>query len=122
MKVLVADDHSVFRTGLVQVLRVLRRDVEVVEATDFEDALRAAAGSDRFDLVLVDLLMPGMEPFEGDVGSVRRQEDGPEDGLLGVDAVRRYPWRTGDLWFDDRCHRSSSVPSSTRPHHDEGRV
>jgi DNA-binding NarL/FixJ family response regulator len=65
MKVLVADDHSVFRTGLVQVLRVLRRDVDVVEATDFDEAVTIVSGPGEFDLVLVDLLMPGMEPFEG---------------------------------------------------------
>lgn len=65
MRVLVADDHSVFRTGLRHVLRTLDDKVSVIEACSFQDALDMMSKGETFDLILVDLLMPGMDPFEG---------------------------------------------------------
>ena len=64
MKVLVVDDHSVFRTGLIQLLRTLGEDVEIVEANRFDEAERIATESD-LDLITVDLVMPDSEPFVG---------------------------------------------------------
>ena len=37
MRVLVADDHSVFRTGLCQVLKALAENIDITEAGDFQD-------------------------------------------------------------------------------------
>lgn len=65
MRVLVADDHSVFRTGLKHLLAALADDVAVIEAENFHQAIDALNGGQDIDLILIDLLMPGMEPFEG---------------------------------------------------------
>lgn len=65
MRVLVADDHSVFRTGLRHVLRTLDGEVTVSEACSFQEALDLTTKGEMFDLILVDLLMPGMDPFDG---------------------------------------------------------
>ena len=65
MNVLTVDDHSVFRAGLGPVLKRLDPDVKLLEAHDFKSALKAAEENPDLDLILLDLLMPGMEAFEG---------------------------------------------------------
>jgi DNA-binding NarL/FixJ family response regulator len=60
MKVLVADDHALFRSGVHQLLEQLDDDVVVVEACDFQEALRSASEHADINLVLLDLNMPGV--------------------------------------------------------------
>ena len=63
IRVLIADDHAVVRQGLRTFLD-LQDDIEVVgEAADGASAL-AAAESLRPDVVLVDLVMPGVDGIE----------------------------------------------------------
>ncbi|MDA0305787.1 MAG: response regulator transcription factor [Proteobacteria bacterium] len=65
VKILLADDHALFRDGLRQVLVGFDPDICVVEAADYPQAI-AKAGTERdFSLALVDLAMPGMERFAG---------------------------------------------------------
>jgi DNA-binding NarL/FixJ family response regulator len=60
IRVLIADDHAVVRQGLRTFLD-LQDDVEVVaEAADGEAAV-AAAAADQPDVVLLDLVMPGVD-------------------------------------------------------------
>jgi NarL family two-component system response regulator LiaR len=63
IRVLIADDHAVVRQGLRTFLE-LQEDVEVVaDVADGEAALAAAAQHDP-DVVLMDLVMPGMGGVE----------------------------------------------------------
>jgi DNA-binding NarL/FixJ family response regulator len=63
MRVLVADDHPLFRAALRQALAQAVPDAEAIEAHDV-DTLRAAMGMQpEPDLVLLDLLMPGARSF-----------------------------------------------------------
>jgi two-component system, NarL family, response regulator NreC len=63
IKVLLADDCTLFRQGLCALLRA-QTDLEVVgEATDASDAV-AQARQLRPDVVLIETLMPGMSSFE----------------------------------------------------------
>ena len=62
MRVLLADDHALFREGLVSLLRT--RDIEVVgQASDGAEAL-ALARALTPDVILMDLTMPGMGGLE----------------------------------------------------------
>ena len=62
LRVVVADDHPVFRDGLAMILR--ERDVEVVaEVSDGQEAIEAAAAHHP-DVVLMDLTMPGLSGIE----------------------------------------------------------
>jgi DNA-binding NarL/FixJ family response regulator len=61
MKILVCDDHALFREGLRHVLRELNRRAELVEAGSADDALRLAATHADLDLVLLDLHLPGTD-------------------------------------------------------------
>ncbi|MBC8339250.1 MAG: response regulator transcription factor [Rhodospirillales bacterium] len=65
MKILLADDHALFRDGLRLVLAGVDSEISVVEATDYPEALTVAGSEKNLDLALVDLSMPGMERFTG---------------------------------------------------------
>lgn len=60
MRILLADDHTLFRKGLTYILDELGSDVEVVEAGSFAEVETACEQSADFDLILLDLRMPGM--------------------------------------------------------------
>lgn len=59
MRVLVADDHSIVRSGMRLLVGELAPDATVVEATTFGQAHEAAEAAEAFDLAVVDLRMPG---------------------------------------------------------------
>jgi two-component system, NarL family, response regulator LiaR len=63
IRVLIADDHAVVRQGLRTFLE-LQHDIEVVaDACDGDEAV-AAARDGRPDVVLMDLVMPGVDGIE----------------------------------------------------------
>ena len=78
-RVLVVDDVTEARQAARRALE--RAGFAVVEAQDGESAL-AAVASESFDLVLLDLVMPGMSGFEVLTG-LRRQRDVPVIVLSG---------------------------------------
>ena len=65
MKILIADDHELFREGLRHVRGQLDDNVEIVEAGDFSQAFSLAESYPDIDIVLQDLNMPGANWDEG---------------------------------------------------------
>lgn len=65
MKILLADDHPLFREGVKHVLMLLGEEVEIVDAHDYPTLFAEAAANPDLDLVLADLYMPGMGGHEG---------------------------------------------------------
>jgi DNA-binding NarL/FixJ family response regulator len=63
IRVLLAEDHAVVRTGLLQLLGHLD-EVEVVGAASGGEEAVALAGEHQPDVVLMDLEMPGMDGIE----------------------------------------------------------
>ena len=63
--ILLADDHPLFRAGLKHLLAGLDEKAHVCEASDLEQALERLSGHASVDLMLVDLIMPGMNGFSG---------------------------------------------------------
>jgi len=64
MKVLLADDHALFREGVRLVLRdLVAGDLDIVEANDHVQALAIARADRNIEIALVDLNMPGMDGF-----------------------------------------------------------
>ncbi|WP_372070700.1 response regulator transcription factor [Tistrella mobilis] len=71
MRVLLADDHALFREGLGHVLAAILEQPQAIEAGGFADAISIAAGSSPLDLMVIDLNMPDMEGFAG-IAALRR--------------------------------------------------
>src|SRR5215467_13248764 len=65
MKILVCDDHALFREGVVSALRELEPGVVLLEAADGAEALRMAQEHADLDIVLLDLQMPGTDGWTG---------------------------------------------------------
>ena len=83
MKVLVCDDHAVFRVGLSMVLRGIDETAALIEAEDGAEALRLVAAHPDLDLVLLDLQMPGLD---GRSGLRRLRAEHPEIPVVIVSA------------------------------------
>jgi len=65
MKILLADDHDLFRAGLGLVLHELGADTSLVQAANLTDAIQCAEAEPDLDLALLDLNMPAMNGAAG---------------------------------------------------------
>ena len=65
MKILIADDHWVVRESLKQVMKRVHQAFKPLEAENFEDALALLRQHSDIDLMLIDLIMPGFDQFDG---------------------------------------------------------
>lgn len=73
-KVLVADDHPLFREALIAALNPLIEDLKLVQAGTLDETLNALHDHNDIALILLDLHMPGSEDF---YGIIRVTEDYP---------------------------------------------
>jgi two-component system nitrate/nitrite response regulator NarL len=97
MKLLLADDHAMFRTAVADGLgALLGTPTEVLQADSYDAAHATLGGVPGIDIVLLDLLMPGFANFEGLGALVRDFPDVPIVVLSGSgesrhqhEAVRR---------------------------------
>lgn len=64
-KVIIADDHPLFRAALHQAVRQALTNVQIVEASSLETVNQAVAENPDADLILLDLHMPGAQGFSG---------------------------------------------------------
>lgn len=64
-KILIADDHPLFREAIHNVIRDGFPDSEILETADLDSALALTEEHDDLDLVLLDLNMPGMHGLNG---------------------------------------------------------
>jgi len=65
-KILIADDHPLFREAINNVIQSSFPGCETVETQDLESALQLSQeAEDEFDLILLDLNMPGMNGLNG---------------------------------------------------------
>ena len=65
MKFLLVDDHALFRHGLSLMLSEIFGDITAVQAGSADEAFEIVTREGDFDLVLLDLVMPGMNGYEG---------------------------------------------------------
>lgn len=61
IKVLLVDDHALFRDGMRYVLQQLADEVEILDTGNFTEALQLVRGNPDIDLALLDLNMPDSE-------------------------------------------------------------
>jgi len=108
MKILLADDHDLFRAGLGMVLEQLGKDTVLVQASSLTDALKCAENEGELDLALLDLNMPGMDGTRG-LSEFRKQfQDIPVVIVSGSDEV-------GDVHRVLNAGASGFIHKSTAP-------
>jgi DNA-binding NarL/FixJ family response regulator len=107
MKILVCDDHALFREGLELVLGHLEADAELVSVGDAEAALAAVAGDDGLDLVLLDLNLPGLSGIDA-LEALRR--DHPSVPVVMLSASEN----ANDVRAALERGASGFIPKSTR--------
>lgn len=59
MKILIADDHALFRDGLRMQLENIETETSFIETENFEKTIDVASKDSSIDLILLDLSMPG---------------------------------------------------------------
>ncbi len=64
-RLVIADDHPLFRGALREAVSGLLANVEIAEAGSFEDLADVLERGGEFDLILLDLAMPGVRSFSG---------------------------------------------------------
>lgn len=83
MQILLADDHALVRENLRDFLTGGSLGALVVEAASFSDAVEAAKRVPRLDLILLDLMMPGMNGITGVMEMVAKFPNVPVVVLSG---------------------------------------
>ena len=64
-RLLIADDHPLFRGALREAVSGLFEKPDIAEAGSFEDVIRQLERGAEIDLILLDLSMPGVRGFSG---------------------------------------------------------
>ena len=65
MQIIIADDHKLVRDGVIPFLSALDTKVDILEASNLDEAFTQVTKATNLGLVLLDLVMPGMNSFNG---------------------------------------------------------
>ena len=95
MKLLIADDHELVLDTLVAYIKAAG-GIEVVTAPDFDKAEKMIKADGPFDLVLLDLKMPGMNGLKG-LETAIGMENAERVALFTGEATRSLAERALDL-------------------------
>ncbi len=87
LRILVADDHALFRAGLRHLLADFGDRLQIEEAHDFDNTAARLSEVDDLDLLLLDLNMPGMRGISSVEDLCARAPDVP----IIVISVRETP-------------------------------
>ena len=73
MKILIVDDHPIYRKGLIALLHQIEPDTAFLQANDAAQALALIAENDNLDVVILDLVIPGMNGLQAiaEFGKIR---------------------------------------------------
>jgi DNA-binding NarL/FixJ family response regulator len=82
-RLLIVDDHPLFRVALIGVIGAEFPNAEVLQAVSIDGALDIIAARDDLDLILLDLSMPGTT---GLLGAYRVRAAAPRSALVIVSA------------------------------------
>jgi DNA-binding NarL/FixJ family response regulator len=77
MKLLIVDDHPVLREGLAALLRQAWPDIALLQAADAAEGFALADAHPELDIVILDLMLPGMDGLSALAEFGRRRPDTP---------------------------------------------
>lgn len=83
MNILIADDHALVRENLAAFLSRYPLRADVAEAGNLDDAIEVASSLKSLELIVLDLMMPGMNGIAGISVMVERFPDTPVVVLSG---------------------------------------
>ena len=89
--ILIADDHPLFRQALKLAVGRAAPDAVILEAGQLGEAIEAARGAARHDLILLDLRMPGSEGFAGGALLHAERPDTPIVVISSADEAEAAP-------------------------------
>jgi DNA-binding NarL/FixJ family response regulator len=105
-RVLIADDHPLFRAALRQVVEGMFKEFEIFEASTLDEALHVAGDADLdLDAMLLDLRMPGSSGFSG---LVALRNAAPSVPIVVVSAATSAEIMRGSI----TCGASGFIPKS----------
>ncbi len=64
MKILIADDHALFRQGMTYILNEMDPDARILQASTSKQAIQLTRKDPNLSLILMDLSMPDMDGIE----------------------------------------------------------
>jgi DNA-binding NarL/FixJ family response regulator len=139
IRLIIADDHPLFRGALREAVSGLFEDVDIAEAGSFEDLAKLLEHGADVDLILLDLTMPGVRGFSGlmylraqypsvpiivvsandDPGVIRRCMDFGASGFipktLGIESMRGAITRVfeGGVWTPPEIELGAGADADT---------
>jgi DNA-binding NarL/FixJ family response regulator len=84
MKILLIDDHPLFREGLALLLRPLMDGLQVTEADSCEQGFTLLEQDGPVDLILIDMTLPGMHGLQG---IPRLRELAPQAAVVALSSL-----------------------------------
>ena len=64
-RIVIVDDHPLFRGALKQALGMSIKEAQIVEAGSLDELIALLGADNAIDLVLLDLAMPGVHGLSG---------------------------------------------------------
>jgi DNA-binding NarL/FixJ family response regulator len=139
-RLVIADDHPLFRDALRQAVASVVASAKIEEAGSFEELTALLERDSEVDLILLDLTMPGISGFSGliylraqypaipvvivsasdDGTTIRRSLDFGASGFIpkrfGVETLRDAIVKVmdGDVWIPPDTDLTSTDPEMTR--------
>jgi len=110
MKILLIDDHALFRDGILLILEGLQIPVETFEASSYESAKVILDENSDIDLVLLDLDLPGVSFFDA-LQAIRQQL--PETPVVILSGTIDHPTVEQALQLGARGYIPKSAPAKT---------
>ncbi|MBQ7303406.1 MAG: response regulator transcription factor [Alphaproteobacteria bacterium] len=83
MKILIADDHALFRDGLAMRLEQINPDIVLHQAPTFSQAIKILDKEHNIDMVIVDLDMPDMR-WEDGIEEIKKKA--PNSSMVVISA------------------------------------
>ena len=116
MKILIADDHALFRDGLRCLLEHVQDDTVVLEASTCRQALSISKEHEDIDLILPDLAMPDLNGFDAMAAIIEQVPAVPVAILSAsenpVDMRRAY--EEGAMGYIPKSHNNEIIEGAIR--------